>query len=208
MPRRDRASVGDLRKRWSPRSIDPATWFGWLNVRGTRSRQLLRHFDHTESVHGGLAALAKQAREWDWEVPQLDPPQRAWRYFRMNGKQYPIQPDAFGVLRHDGRDRPFFLECERRASQPSNMTRRLAPYLRYFRSKRPIEDQGAPPLLFVVFEDHLAADHFLRSAGVAQLRSDVRVPLMVSDINTLAKRGPLGTEWRAENQKTAGSMLG
>ena len=109
----------------------------WRNVTGNRSRQLLRHLDHTEAVHGFLAALAEQAREQGWELTQLDPPQRASRYFRFDGKLYSVQPDAFGILCMEGRDQPFFLEWERRAIRPSTMTRRLAPYLRYYRSQWP-----------------------------------------------------------------------
>ena len=195
LARRDRASVGDLRERWSSELVVQDGGLDWRNVRGTRSRQLLRHLDHTESVHWFLAALAEQARERGWDLIQLDPPQRASRYFRMDGKQYSIQPDAFGVLRCDGRDQPFFLEWERRAIRPSTMTRRVAPYLRYYRSKRPIEDHAAAPLLIVVFDHDLAADHF---RGVAQEETDragIELPLFVSDRPRLAQHCPLGPVW-------------
>ena len=79
LARRDRTSVGWARKRWSsaPRDADD-----WRSVSGRRSRQLLRNMEHTEAVHGFMAALARQARALGWEVPQLDPPRRASRYFR------------------------------------------------------------------------------------------------------------------------------
>lgn len=193
--RRDRASVGELRKRWSSEPVVGDGGLDWRNVRGTRSRQLLRHLDHTESVHGFIAALTEQARESGWSLSQLDPPQRASRYFRLDGKQHSTQPDAFGVLRCDGRDQPFFLEWERRAIRPSTMARRLAPYLRYYRSKRPIEDHAAAPLLLVVFDHDLAADHFRRVAREWIDLTGVKLPQFVSHRDLIARVGPLGFSW-------------
>ena len=206
--RRDRASVGDLRKRWSSELVVRDGSLDWRNVRGTRSRQLLRHLDHTESVHGFLAALAEQAREKGWDLTELDPPQRASRYFRLDGKLYSIQPDAFGVLRCDDRDQPFFLEWERRAIRPSTMAARLAPYSRYYSSKRPVEDHGVPPLVLVAFEDALAANHFLRVVVERQQRSRVRVHLWISERDALAEHGPLASVWRSADCATQGSAFG
>jgi hypothetical protein len=195
LARRDRASVGDLRKRWSTEPTVAAGGLDWRNVRGTRSRQLLRHLDHTESVHRFLAALAEQVREQGWDLIQLDPPQRASRYFHLHGKLYSIRPDAFGVLRCDGRDQPFFLEWERRAIRPSTMTRRLAPYLRYYSSRRPVEDQNEPPLVCVVFDNDLASDHFRRVAQEEKDRAGIELSLLVSDRRRLKQHCPLGPVW-------------
>lgn len=196
LARRDRASVGELRRRWSAELIDPATGFGWRNVRGTKTRQLLRNLTHTEAVHGFLAALAEQARSQGWQVTQSDPPQRASRYFRIDERLYSVQPDAFGVLSCDSRDLPFFLEWERRAIRPSTMAARIAPYLRYYGTKRPAEDHGAIPLVLVVFEDELVADHFLRVASEETDRTGVVLPLFVSDRHRLDQVGALGPSWR------------
>ncbi|MDE2893756.1 MAG: replication-relaxation family protein [Chloroflexota bacterium] len=201
---RDRASVGAARKRWSASPLDPDAPVGWRNLRGGRTRQLLRNLIHTESVHGFLAALSEQARSAGRRVIQLDPPHRASRYFRFDDRLHSIQPDAFGVLRHHRREQPFFLEWERRAIRPSTMARRLAPYLRYYSSKRPLEDHGAIPLVFVVFEDELAADHFLRIARQEQQPSGVEVPLLVSDSESLAREGYLGPAWRETDGLSAG----
>ncbi len=194
--RRDRASVGDLRKRWSAEPIDPDRAVDWRNVQGTRCRQLLRHLDHTESVHWFLAALSEQVRERGWDLIQLDPPQRASRYFRLDGKLYSIQPDAFGVLHCHGRNQPFFLEWERRAIRPSTMAAKLAPYLRYYSSRHPVGDHGAPPNLLVTFEDPPAADHFRRVAREEQVRTHVSPPLLVSNREQLGREGQLGSAWR------------
>lgn len=199
LARRDRASVGAARKRWSASLVDPDAPFGWRNLRGRRSRQLLRHLTHTEAVHGFLAALAAQARSNGRELTQIDPPHRASRYFRFEDRLHSVQPDAFGVLRRDGRDQPFFLEWERRAIRPSTMAAKVAPYLRYYATHRPTDDHGAEPLVLVAVEDPLAADHFLRVSRKSQERTDFPVPLWVSDCSTLAERGPLGPAWRSRD---------
>jgi DNA-binding MarR family transcriptional regulator len=194
---RDRASVGSARKRWSAAPLDREAPFGWRNLRGRRTRQLLRHLAHTESVHGFLAALADQARSQDGELIQLDPPHRASRYFRLHGALYSVQPDAFGLLRLGGRDQPFFLEWERRAIRPSTMAAKLAPYQRYYREQRPTDDHGAPPLVLFAFDDPLAADRFLRVVRGQPSRTIDILPIQVTDRGTLERQGPLGPVWRS-----------
>ena len=76
LARRDRASVGVARKRWSVNPIDDAKPVDWRNLTGGRSRQLLRNLDHTAAVHGFLSALARQSRALGWDTAQLDPPHR------------------------------------------------------------------------------------------------------------------------------------
>ena len=192
LARQDRASVGAARKRWSANLLDPEQPFEWRNLRGRKTRQLLRNLTHTEAVHRFLAALAEQSRSKDWGVVQFDPPHRASRYFRVEDRLRSIQPDAFGVLHCEGRPQPFFLEWERRAIRPSTMAQRLAPYLRYYSSKRPLDDHGAIPVVLVVFEHELAADHFLRVARMEQDRAGIHVPLFVSDSELLEQTGPFG----------------
>jgi len=197
LARADRASVGAARKRWSPAHIDPDQPLAWRNVSGARTRQLLRNVQHTKAVHSFIAALARQSRATGWEVVQIDPPRRASRYFRHRGKLHSVQPDAFGVLRRGDAVRPLFLEWERRAVRPVTMAARLAPYLRYFASARPFEDHGAQPTVLVVFDDELAAVHFLRIADREMTRTGVHVPLMVSHRLLLEHAGPLGCAWFA-----------
>ena len=142
LARRDRTSVGVAKKRWSIAPEDPKGSFEWRNVTGRRTRQLLRNIEHTAAVHGFLAALAVQAPLLGWEIVQIDPPRRASRHFRHDDRMRAVNPDAFGVLRKGGTDWAFFLEWERRAVRPSTMSDRLAPYLRYYSSHRPIDDHG------------------------------------------------------------------
>ncbi len=197
LARRDRTSVGAARKRWSVEPIDPGAPEDWRNVSGRRSRQLLRNAEHTGAVHGFISSLARQARTLGWELSQLDPPFRASRYFRHRGGLRSVNPDAFGVLKRNGTPWSFFLEWERRAVRPTTMAERLAPYLRYYSSHRPIDDHGDKPSVLVVFHDELAATHFLRLASESMGRAGVAVPLLVSHESLLKREGPLGRAWRA-----------
>ena len=192
---RDRTSPADARRRWSASLLNEDGPLEWRNVSGARTRQLLRHLDHTEAVHGFAARLVSQARSMDWDVAQLDSPQRASRYFRHRGRLHSIQPDAFGLLRGPDRYLPLFLEWERRAIRPRTMAARLAPYLRYFEGRRPLDDHGAVPRLLVVFEQDLLASRFIAVARQEMDRVGVDIPLFVSDKERIEDAGPLGAIW-------------
>ena len=197
LARRDRASVGDARKRWSAMLVDPGAPLDWRNVAGTRTRQLLRNVEHTAAVHSFIAALYRQARSRSREIVQLDPPRRASRYFRHEGKLRSVHPDAFGIVRRGNDVWPFFLEWERRAVRPATMAARISPYLRYYASPRPTDDHGAQPLVLVVFDDDIALTHFLEVAAREMERARVRVPLLASHRELVESVGPLGRAWIA-----------
>ena len=103
LARRDRASLATAKKRWGVTPLDPEVPADWRSVSGRRSGQLLRNVEHTEAVHGFIAALASQCRTQGWEAVQLDPPRRASRYFRHDGKLHSVRPDAFGILTNGDR---------------------------------------------------------------------------------------------------------
>ena len=187
---RDRASVGAALKRWTAASPGGAAPASWRDVPGTRSRQLLRNIEHTDAVHGFLAAMARQARSLGWEVVQLDPPRRAVRFFRHGDRLHSVRPDAFGILRKGRTVWPFLLEWERRAVHPSTMRARLAPYLRYFSSRTPLDDHGAMPTVLIVFDNDLVEAQFFRVAREQMSRTGVRIPLRVSHLATLNHLGP------------------
>lgn len=195
LTRRDRASVGAVRKRWSSAPMDSDAPVEWRSVCGRRSRQLLRNLEHTESVHWFLAVLARQAGSHSTEIVQLDPPRQASRYFSHDYRLRSVQPDAFGVISRGGATWPFFLEWERRAVRPITMAARLAPYLRYYSTYRPTDDHGSLPSILVVFENDLARTHFLRLAREEMARTGVNVPLLVSCRSLLEREGPLGQAW-------------
>ena len=207
LARRDRASVGNARKRWSARPREAAVRCSWRNVSGIRSRQLLRNLAHTESVHWFNALLAAQPEADACEFVQLDPPHRASRYFRFEERIRSIHPDAFALLGTRQGECAFFLEWERRAVRPVTMAARLAPYLRYYATSRPIEDHGRLPSVLVVFEGELAADQFLRVAEQAIARAGVELPLLVSDRSSLDQTGPLGPVWRSPGSSRPATPL-
>ncbi len=197
LARRDRTSVGSALKRWSVTTRHAGADVTWRNVSGSRSRQLLRNIEHTDAVTLFVSALSGQARALGWKVVQIDPPRRASRYFRHLGRIRSIHPDAFGVVGNGSTTRPFFLEWERRAVHPSTMRARLAPYLRYYSSFRPVDDHGAEPLVLIVFDDELAEARFLGVARKELARSGVDLPLWVSHRRALEAFGPLGPVWRS-----------
>ena len=86
------------------------------------------------------------------------------------------------------------------------MTVRLAPYLRYYSTPRPTDDHGLPPAVLVVFDDGLAADHFLPLAEEEMKRARVRVPLWVSHRAALEALGPLGRAWRTPGEWNPGCL--
>ena len=155
---------------------------------------------HTEAVHGFLARLVMQAKEKGYGVEQFDPPHRASRHFR-HCERYregmrAVHPDAFGVLRVREAVKPFFLEWEHRAVRPGTMAARLAPYLRYYATRGPVDDHGAEPVVLMVFDDAAVEARFLVVARREMARARVRVPLFVSHRERLEQEGPLGAAWR------------
>ena len=200
LARRDRAAVGAARQRWSARPVDPEAPLTWRNVSGSRSRQFLRNLEHTQAVHWFLAVLSVQSRAGGWPEFQFDPPRRASRFFRYDGALHSVRPDAFGLLRENGKQQPFFLEWERRAVRPVTMAARIAPYLRYYATRRPLDDHGVVPPVLVVFDDDIATGHFLRVAREEMRRAEVEVPLWVSHRDLLERFGPLGIAWQSPGQ--------
>ena len=196
LARRDRAAVGAARQRWSIAPLDPRAPLAWRNVSGSRSRQLLRNLEHTQAVHWFLAALAVQSSARGWPEFRFDPPRQASRFFRHEGALHSVRPDAFGVIGPVGDRRPFFLEWERRAVRPVTMAARVAPYLRYYAGRRPLDDHAVVPLVLVVFDDDIAAGHFLRVAATEMRRAGVKLPLWVSHRDVLERIGPLGAAWQ------------
>lgn len=197
LARRDRTSIAAALKRWSTRHINPNNPLHWQNVSGSKTRQLLRNIHHTHAVHLFLAALAAQARTAKHHLTHIDPPHRAARYFHHHRTLRSIHPDAFGILDTHRRTHPFFLEWERRATIPSTMTARLAPYIRYFSTPRTTQDHNTTPALLIVFEDPLAAARFLSLAHDHIRHTNTQLPLWVSHKHAIEQHGPLGPAWRS-----------
>ena len=71
----------------------------------------------------------------------------------------------------------------------------MKPYT-YPSQPRPLDDHGQTPIVLVVFDDELAATHFLRVARQEMGRAGVEVPLWVSHRAALERLGPLGRAWQ------------
>ena len=156
--------------------------------------------EHTAAVHAFVGALTAQAPLLGWDAVQIDPPRRASRHFRHDDRVRSVNPDAFGVLKNGDVTWAFFLEWERRAVRPSTMSQRLAPYLRYYSSHRPTDDHGTRPSVLVVFDDDIAATHFLRVAREEMRAEGANVPLWVSHSGAIEALGPLGRAWRSPGE--------
>ena len=81
--------------------------------------------------------------------------------------------------------------------RPVTMAARIAPYLRYYATRRPLDDHGIGPLVLVVFDDDIAAGHFQRVAQEEMRRAVVELPLWVSHRDVLERLGPLGIAWQS-----------
>ena len=148
--------------------------------------------------HRFMADLERQTdRNPGFSVLQISPPHHSTRYFPHRGRLRSIHPDGYGVVRVGAKTMPFFLEWDRRAMNPSTMAARLAPYLRYYSSNRPLDDHGHRPLVLVVFDDYLAEGNFLGVARDEMEHVRVSVPLWVSYRELLERMGPLGQAWRS-----------
>ena len=193
---RDRCSHRDLVKRWSVELSDPGGGLHRENVSGSNSRQLLLHMTHTEAVHHFVAGLAGSARSQGISVLQLDPPAHASRYFQDDQGHRSLLPDAYGMLGLAGRKCAFFLEYERRAVHASTMLEKLAPYIAYYSTSRPADDQEVVPLVLFVFESDDRAARFSDVARRQLDRSGTHLPLWVSSDESLSQGGPLRPVWR------------
>ena len=193
LARRDRASVARAVQLWSVGAVEDNGAVVWRGIPGSRSRPLARTIEHTEAVHRFMAALTRQAKDTPgYAVTQVSPPHHSARYFRYRDRLRSVHPDAFGVVQVESRTYPFFLEWERRASNPSTMAARLAPYLRYYSSNQPLDDHGHRPMVLVAFDDPLAEANFLGVVRSEIERAGVSLPLWASYRERLESVGPLG----------------
>ena len=161
-----------------------------------RSRQLLRNIEHTAAVHGFWRPWRASPAPWDGRRPARPAPP-GLRHFRHERPACaPSTPTPSASCGEAPTTWPFFLEWERRAVRPATMSQRLAPYLRYYSSHRPTDDHGARPDVLVVFDDDIAATHFLRVAAREMRAAGVTVPLWVSHREAIDALGPLGRAWR------------
>ena len=190
--RRDRASVGAVRKRWSAAPIEP--------LRVARLAQCVRFAQPAAppqpGAHGGRPWLRRGSGAagpgpWLGGGPTRPAPAGLKVLPARRGRFAPSNPMPSGSCAGASEPGPSSWEWERRAVRPVTMAARLAPYLRYYSSERPLEDHGAWPSVLVVFDDELAQVHFRRVAREEMERTGIEVPLRISHSAALDGCGPL-----------------
>ena len=188
LARRDRAAVGLTLNQWSP---EPSYVNSGIYA-GTALRALASQLRHHAGVTGFAAALSTEvARSQDHDLFDLLPTSRSSIGYRYDWTTYVIHPDASFTLEYRGRWRPYLLEFERRATTPRRVTARLKSYPRYFHSGWAKRDHdGLLPRVLFVFESPSSENAFLDVADRVR-----RVPLITSNVETLAERGILGDSW-------------
>ena len=108
-----------------------------------------------------------------------------------------MRPDAFGVLKREGKAAallPGMGAAGGAAGYDGGPHRALPALLR--RQQASGRPRRSAPAVLVVFDDDIAAGHFLRLAGDEMRRTGVKVPLRVSHKAVLERLGPLGTTWQ------------
>ena len=188
--RRDRAQLSTTMAAWS---TEPAADnHGRPRPLGHRVLTWKRQTSHADGITWFLSELAAEAREdgaseLQWSIPTA----RSDRAF--NRGEDAIAPDAVGHLLTNGLHVPFYFEHELRARHPRGVAARLRPYLRYYRSDAPRDDQPPFPTTLFVVETEEVAETYARTAS---RMTAMALPILVSSREALSCRGILGKSWR------------
>ena len=158
---------------------------------GHRIDTWARQTKHADGITWFLAKLEAETREDSssellWSVPTA----RSDRAY--NWGQSAIAPDAVGKMVAEGLQIPFYLEYELRARHPEGVLARLSPYMSYYWSTEPGDDQPPFPVtLFVVDTEEVEATYVRTSARMTRMS----LPILVSCIPVLSTAGILGRSW-------------
>ncbi len=188
--RRDRAQLSTAMATWS---AEPSTdGHGQPRPLGHRIHTWQRQTVHADGITWFLSELAAEARaddasELQWSIPTA----RTGRAFNRGDDA--IAPDAVGHLLVNALHVPFYFEHELRARHPRGVAARLRPYIRYYRSDAPRDDQPPfPTTLFVVDTEEVAETYVITASGMITMK----LPILVSSRELLSDRGVLGRSWR------------
>ena len=158
---------------------------------GHRIDTWARQTRHADGITWFLSKLEAEARdnpdsEMLWSVPTA----RSDRAY--NWGQSAIAPDAVGKMVAEGLEIPFYLEYELRARHPEGVLARLSPYMSYYWSTEPGEDQSPfPTTLFVVDTEEVEATYVRTAARMTRMS----LPILVSSVPVLSDTGILGQSW-------------
>ena len=187
---RDRAELPTTRGIWSAELTTDR--HGRRRYVGHRIETWARQTKHTDGITWFLATLSAEAgadpgSELVWSVPTARS-DRAYNWGRSA-----IAPDAVGLMIAGGHRAPFYLEHELRARHPEGVIARLSPYVRYYRSSEPEEDQPPFPFTLFVVDNEDVEETYVRTAA---RMSRMSLPILVSCIPALSAEGILGKSWR------------
>ncbi len=186
---RDRAQLPTTQGIWS--TAFTADRQGRRRHVGHRIDTWARQTKHADGITWFLSKLEAEARadphsELEWSVPTA----RADRAY--NWGQSAIAPDAVGKMVAEGLEIPFYLEYELRVRHPEGVLARLSPYMSYYWSTEPGDDQPPFPVtLFVVDTEEVEATYVRTSARMTRMS----LPILVSCIPVLSTAGILGRSW-------------
>ena len=187
---RDRAELPTTRGIWSTALTTDKQ--GRRRHVGHRIETWARQTKHADGITWFLSQLEAESREdssseLQWSVPTA----RSDRAY--NWGDAAIAPDAVGKTVAEGLEIPFYLEYELRARHPEGVIARLSPYMSYYWSTEPDEDQPPFPVtLFVVDTEEVEATYVRTAARMSR----VSLPILVSCIPVLSRTGILGKSWR------------
>ena len=186
---RDRAQLPTTRGIWSTALTTDHQ--GRTRHVGHRIDTWARQTRHADGITWFLSKLEAEARavpdsDLLWSVPTA----RSDRAY--NWGQSAIAPDAVGKMVAEGLEIPFYLEYELRVRHPEGVLARLSPYMSYYWSTEPGDDQPPFPVtLFVVYTEEVEATYVRTSARMTRMS----LPILVSCIPVLSTAGILGRSW-------------
>ena len=202
---RDRAQLPTTRGIWST-ALTTDRQVRRRHV-GHRIDTWARQTKHADGITWFLSKLEAETRadpdsELLWSVPTA----RSDRAY--NWGDAAIAPDAVGKTVAEGLEIPFYLEYELRARHPEGVIARLSPYMNYYWSTEPGDDQPPfPTTLFVVDSEDVEAT-YVRTAARTSLMS---LPILVSCMPVLSVTGIMGRSWhplwKSESPRLALSEL-
>ena len=187
---RDRAQLPTTQGMWSTALTTDKQ--GRRRHVGHRIETWARQTKHADGITWFLSQLQAEARadpdsELAWSVPTA----RSDRTYNWGDSA--IAPDAVGQMTAQGLRIPFYFEYELRARHPRGVIARLRPYMRYYHSNEPGDDQPPYPVTLFVVDTEDVEDTYVRTA--AHL-SRMSLPIFVSCIPALSTAGILGPSWR------------
>ena len=187
---RDRAQLPTTQGTWSTALTTDKQ--GRRRHVGHRIETWARQTKHADGITWFLSQLQAEARadpdsELAWSVPTA----RSDRTYNWGDSA--IAPDAVGQMTAEGLRIPFYFEYELRARHPRGVLARLKPYMSYYWSNEPKDDQPPYPVTLFVVDTEEVEDTYVRTAA---RMSRMSLPIFVSCIPALSTAGILGRSWR------------